>query len=119
VRSTTNGPDMLLLPDDTWGGNVDRASDHGAANAPPAGPNLPRPNVVVTSDEAARFALGESSVDVGGKPEWICARAGHQAYVAVATSRTMIGAVDVPEAGYAEVHVSPKDRALRVIIHKP
>jgi hypothetical protein len=119
VRSTTNGPDVLLLPDDTWGGSVDRASDTGSASRAAVGPNLPRPNVVVTSDESARFALGESSVDVGAKPEWISVRAGHQAFIAVATSRTILGAIDVPDAGYAEVHVSPKDRALRVVIHKP
>ncbi len=45
-------------------------------------------SVIVTSDEPARFALGESSVDVGQKPEWISARAGaHQAYIVVALRR--------------------------------
>jgi hypothetical protein len=118
VRSTLNGPDILLLPDDTWGGTVDRASDHDGAAPAASATNLPRPNVTVTSDEAVRFALGESSIDIGPKPEWISVRAGHQAFVAVTPSRTMIGAVDVPAAGYAEVHVSPKDRALRIVVHE-
>jgi len=118
VRGKDGAPDMLLLPDDTWGGSVDRAKDRGETQ-PQSGQNLPRPNVIVTSDEPARFALGESSVDVGQKPEWISARAGHQAYVVVTPSRTMVGAVDVPADGYAEVQLAPKSRSLRVIVHTP
>ena len=118
VRGKDGAPDMLLLPDDTWGGSIDRAKDRGETQ-PQSGQNLPRPNVIVTSDEPARFALGESSVDVGQKPEWISARAGHQAYIVVTPSRVMLGAVDVPEGGYAEVQLAPKSRSLRVIVHTP
>jgi hypothetical protein len=118
VRGKDGAPDMLLLPDDTWGGSIDRAKDRGETQ-PQAGQNLPRPNVLVTSDEPARFALGESSVDVGQKPEWISARAGHQAYIVVTPSRVMLGAVDVPSDGYAEVQLAPKSRSLRVIVHTP
>lgn len=118
VRGKDGSPDMLLLPDETWGGSIDRAKDRGETQ-PQAGQNLPRPNVIVTSDEPARFALGESSVDVGQKPEWISARAGHQAYIVVTPSRIMLGAVDVPEGGYAEVQLAPKSRSLRVIVHTP
>jgi hypothetical protein len=118
VRGKDGAPDMLLLPDETWGGSIDRAKDHGETQ-PQSGQNLPRPNVIVTCDEPARFALGESSVDVGSKAEWISARAGHQAYIVVTPSRIMIGAVDVPSDGYAEVLVAPKSRSLRVIVHTP
>jgi hypothetical protein len=118
VHGRDGGPDMLLLPDETWGGSVDRVKDHGETQ-PQAGQNLPRPNVTVTSDEPTRFALGESSVDVGAKPEWISARAGHRAYIAVTPSRVMLGAVDVPPNGYVEVHVTPKSRALRIVVHTP
>jgi hypothetical protein len=118
VRGKDGAPDMLLLPDDTWGGSIDRAKDRGETQ-PQTGQNLPRPNVIVTSDEPARFALGESSVDVGTKPEWISARAGHLAYIAVTPSRIMLGAIDVPEGGYAEVQLAPKSRSLRVIVHTP
>jgi hypothetical protein len=97
---------------------MDRAKDHGETQ-PQSGQNLPRPNVIVTSDEPARFALGESSVDVGSKAEWISARAGHQAYIVVTPSRTMMGAVDVPSDGFAEVQIAPKSRSMRVIVHTP
>jgi hypothetical protein len=118
VRGHDGSPDFLLLPDDTWGGTIDRAKDRGEAQ-PQTGENLPRPNVTVTSDEPARFAVGESKIDVGSKAEWISARAGHQAYIVVTPSRIMLGAIDVPAAGYAEVHLTPKDRSLRVIVHTP
>ena len=113
-----HGPDALLLPDDTWGGAVDRSSVRGDPQ-PPDAKGLPRPNVAVSSDAPARFAITDSSIDVGGKPEWLAARAGRQAYVLVAESRTFVGAVDVPESGWAELHFAPKDRALRVVLHAP
>jgi len=109
--------DLLLLPDDTWGGNVDRTKDHG--DAPVAVPGLPRSNVTAASDEAARFAIGESSMVVGSKPEWLQTRAGHQAYVLVSPTCSFVGAVDVPDAGYAELHFTPKERAVRIVIHTP
>jgi hypothetical protein len=115
------GLDVLLLPDDTWGGHVDRTTDHDAsATRPPAARDgLPRSNVVAESDEPARFAIGEASIDVGAKAEWIQARAGHQAYVLVSASCTLVGAVDVPDAGHAELHFTPKDRSVRIVIHTP
>ena len=109
---------MLLLPEGAWGGTVDRSSDRGDP-MPVAPPGLPRPNVMVTCDGPARFSVTDSSVDVGGKPEWLTVRAGHQAFVLVAESRTFVGAVDVPETGYAELQFSPKDRAVREILHAP
>jgi hypothetical protein len=113
------GVDVLLLPGGTWGGHVDRTSDHDQAVLPAAVAGLPRSNVMAVSDEPARFAVGESSVDVGPKTEWIRARAGHEAYVLVSPACTLVGAVDVPPAGYAELHFTPKDRAVRIVIHSP
>jgi hypothetical protein len=74
---------------------------------------------MVESDEPARFAIGEASVDVGSKAEWTQVRAGHQAYVLVSATCTLVGAVDVPDAGYAELHFNPKDRGVRIVIHTP
>jgi hypothetical protein len=112
------GLDVLLLPDDTWGGHVDRTTDH-EGRAPETTAGLPRSNVMVESDEPARFAIGEASVDVGSKAEWTQVRAGHQAYVLVSATCTLVGAVDVPDAGYAELHFTPKDRGVRIVIHTP
>ena len=121
VRAKTpDAPDMLLLPDDTWGGAIDRASDRTDAATPPAPPEgLPKHDVIVASDEAARFSIGDASVDVSSKPEWLSVRAGHQPFVLVTPSRTMVGAIDVPASGHAEVHFTPSERALRIIIHTP
>jgi hypothetical protein len=112
------GPDMLLLPDDTWGGTVDRASDRGEP-PPRAAAGLPPVNVQVTSAAPARFAITDSSIEVGAKPEWLSVRSGHQAYVLVSEERTFVGAVDVPETGWVEVAFAPHDRALRVVLHAP
>ncbi len=114
------GVDLLLLPDDTWGGTVDRASDRGEPPAPTdRGADLPRANLAVTCDGGARFAITDASVDVASKPEWLSVRTGHQAYVLVSESRTFVGAVDVPETGWTELRFSPKDRELRVVVHRP
>ncbi|HEY1954512.1 MAG TPA: hypothetical protein VGH28_02855 [Polyangiaceae bacterium] len=112
------GVDLLLLPDETWGGSVDRASDRGEV-APRSVAGLPRPNLDVTSDASARFAITDASVDVAEKPEWLTIRAGHHAYVLVSSERTFVGAVDVPELGWTELHFTPHDRALRVVVHRP
>jgi len=58
-------------------------------------------------------------VQVGPKPEWLSARAGRQAYVLVGEAKRFVGAVDVPSGGYAEVHFSPKTRAMRIVLHAP
>jgi len=117
------GLDTILLPDATWGGTVDRATDRGPPvdkselQPPRAAAWLPPANIAVASDVAARFAVTDSSIDVGPKPEWLSARAGHHAYVLVSAARTFVGAIDVPEAGFVEVRFSPKERAVRVIEH--
>jgi hypothetical protein len=112
------GPDALLLPDGVWGGNADRTIDHDMPLTPKAPAGLPRPNVIVTSDETAWFGVGESSVEVTSKPEWVSARAGHEAFVLTA-SVTMLGAVDVPPQGYVELHFAPKARSVRIVVHSP
>ncbi len=117
----TKGPDALLIPDVLWGGTVERTRDPDVSAVPTSLAGLPRPNVVVTSDEPAWFAAGESSIEVKDKPEWIEVRAGHAAFVLVAPSVTILGAVDVPgaNAGYTEVHFTPKARSLRIVVHTP
>src|SRR6185437_9611643 len=110
VLARERGLDLLLLPDDTWGGTVDRASDRGEP-MPPSASGLPRPNLTVACDGGARFAISDASVDVAQRPEWLSVRAGHQAYVLVSPEVTFVGAVDVPESGWTEVHFAPKDRA--------
>jgi hypothetical protein len=115
------GIDALLLPDDTWGGVVDRSTDPTPDRTPPGAAWLPPSNVLVTSDVPARFAVTDSSIDVGPKPEWLSARAGHHAYVLVSealTSRTtFVGAVDVPETGWVELAFAPGARGLRIVLH--
>jgi len=112
------GADLLLLPDDAWGGTVDRSTDPTSDVKPPAsGPGLPPANVRVTSDAPARFAMTDASVDVGARPEWIATRAGHHAYVLVGEERTFVGAIDVPDVGWTEVHFSPGARELRIVVH--
>ncbi len=117
VRTLTH--DLLLLPDNVWGGQVERTREKGGEAPNPSISGLPRPNVEVTSDEAGKFSIGESSVDVGAKPEWLSTRSGHQAFITTASSHTIIGAIDVPDTGFVEVHVSPKSRSLRVVVHAP
>lgn len=121
VRGEHKGdPDLLLLPDDVWSGTIDRASDHDLERKPPAPrEGLPRQNVVVTSDSPARFAIGDASIDVAKNPEWVSVRAGHQAFVLVGPDCTMVGAIDVPENGFTEVSVTPREHALRFVVHAP
>ncbi len=75
--------------------------------------------MIAFCDEPARFAIGDASIDVSSTPEWLSVRAGHQPFILVTPTRTMIGAIDVPEAGYTEVHLTPKDRSLRLVVHRP
>ncbi|HSQ63255.1 MAG TPA: hypothetical protein VLM85_08560 [Polyangiaceae bacterium] len=116
--TTGDAQDALLLPDEVWGGDVDRASDPGVSPGP-AGAGLPDRNVLVSSDEPATFAIGDARVRVGPKPEWLSASGGRQAYVLVGEARRFVGAVDVPSGGYAEVHFVPKERAMSVVLHLP
>ncbi len=115
---TGDAADVLLLPDEVWGGDVDRASDRGASPGP-AGDGLPDRNVLVSSDDPATFALADARVQIASKPEWLSVRSGHQGYVLGFESKRFVGAVDVPATGYVEVHFTPKQRALRVILHAP
>ncbi len=116
--------DALLIPDDAWSGTIDRTTDVGddAVPAAPA-PGLPRHNVIVSSDEPARFAIGDASIALLGtlgtkKTEWLSVRSGHEPFVLVTPSRTILGAIDVPDGGYAEARFSPSARTLHVVIHK-
>jgi len=120
VRGEHGAPDVLLLPDDAWSGTIDRAIDRGDHDAPPApAAGLPRHDVVVSSDEPARFAIGDASVDVAKTTESLSVRAGHQPFVLTTKTRTIVGAIDVPEIGFAEARFSPTARELRVVVHAP
>ena len=110
--------DTLLIPDDAWSGTIERTTDQGSAPLAPA-TGLPRHNVLrVERDEPARFAIGDASIFTAGKSEWPPCAAGHEPFVLTTSARTMIGAIDVPDAGYAEAAFSPNARAVRLIIHK-